>query len=387
MRAASRMRGYAPPTCPPSRVGKVRYVGRGGRGRGRREPLRRRGRRRADRRRLRAAAAVVDAEAALAGAARALSTRRPGPTSSSPRTFAQGDAEAALRRARPSWSATASASIATPASPWRTARASPSGERGRGRRSPLWSSTQVPGIAARPARRPARPARRTRPRRRRRRRRRLRRQERCSIPRRSRSRRWPGALGRPVKWVGDRREDLLTSTQAWDEVIDAELGVDGRRRDRRAPRAGGRRPRRVLDLSLDGQHRGHPGRQLPARALPRARTTAARAWAWPPTRRRWGRTAGVGRPVSAFVTEALLDRAARAPGPRSGRDPPPQPDPARGASVSLPVGHRVGQRRASRSRWTRACDEADYAALRAEQAAARAARPPRRHRASPRTWS
>ncbi|MGQ0685066.1 xanthine dehydrogenase family protein molybdopterin-binding subunit, partial [Bradyrhizobium sp.] len=32
-------------------------------------------------------------------------------------------------------------------------------------------------------------------------------------------------LGRPVKWVGDRREDLLTSTQAWDEVIDAELAV------------------------------------------------------------------------------------------------------------------------------------------------------------------
>ena len=30
----------------------------------------------------------------------------------------------------------------------------------------------------------------------------------------------------PVKWVGDRREDLLTSTQAWDEDIEAELGVD-----------------------------------------------------------------------------------------------------------------------------------------------------------------
>ncbi len=33
-------------------------------------------------------------------------------------------------------------------------------------------------------------------------------------------------LGRPIKWVGDRREDLLTSTQAWDEVIHAELGVN-----------------------------------------------------------------------------------------------------------------------------------------------------------------
>src|SRR5207249_3836983 len=31
--------------------------------------------------------------------------------------------------------------------------------------------------------------------------------------------------GRPAKWVGDRREDLLTSTQAWDETIEAELAV------------------------------------------------------------------------------------------------------------------------------------------------------------------
>src|SRR3989449_7830834 len=36
----------------------------------------------------------------------------------------------------------------------------------------------------------------------------------------------PIFTGRPVKWVGDRREDLLTSTQAWDETIDAELAVD-----------------------------------------------------------------------------------------------------------------------------------------------------------------
>src|SRR5262249_9354428 len=34
------------------------------------------------------------------------------------------------------------------------------------------------------------------------------------------------ALGRPVRWIGDRREDLATTTQAWDEIIDAELAVD-----------------------------------------------------------------------------------------------------------------------------------------------------------------
>ncbi|ETW98491.1 MAG: hypothetical protein ETSY2_42735, partial [Candidatus Entotheonella gemina] len=32
-------------------------------------------------------------------------------------------------------------------------------------------------------------------------------------------------LSRPVKWISDRREDLLTSTQAWDEVVEAELAL------------------------------------------------------------------------------------------------------------------------------------------------------------------
>src|SRR5262249_57041178 len=33
-------------------------------------------------------------------------------------------------------------------------------------------------------------------------------------------------LGRPVKWIGDRREDLLATTHAWDEIVDAELGLN-----------------------------------------------------------------------------------------------------------------------------------------------------------------
>ncbi len=47
-------------------------------------------------------------------------------------------------------------------------------------------------------------------------------------------------LGRPVKWIGDRREDLLTSTQAWDEDIEAEAGFDsdGRIRGLRARTCG-----------------------------------------------------------------------------------------------------------------------------------------------------
>ena len=123
-------------------------------------------------------------------------------------------------------------------------------------------------------------------------------------------------LGRPVKWVGDRREDLLTSTQAWDEVIEAELAVgpDGAIR--------GLRARVLADLGAysiypwtasieviqvisflpgpyriphyDGQARGVATNKAPM-----------------------GPYRGVGRPVSTFVTEALIDRAAR----RLGIDP------------------------------------------------------------------
>ncbi|HUA51031.1 MAG TPA: molybdopterin cofactor-binding domain-containing protein, partial [Candidatus Sulfotelmatobacter sp.] len=37
-------------------------------------------------------------------------------------------------------------------------------------------------------------------------------------------------LGRPVRWTSDRLEDLLTTSQAFDEIVDAELGLgaDGR---------------------------------------------------------------------------------------------------------------------------------------------------------------
>ena len=34
-------------------------------------------------------------------------------------------------------------------------------------------------------------------------------------------------LGRPVKWMSDRREDLMSTTQAFDEIVRAELGLDG----------------------------------------------------------------------------------------------------------------------------------------------------------------
>src|SRR5690606_35400353 len=33
-------------------------------------------------------------------------------------------------------------------------------------------------------------------------------------------------LGRPVKWTSDRQEDLLSTSQAFDEIVDAELALD-----------------------------------------------------------------------------------------------------------------------------------------------------------------
>src|SRR6266446_3607024 len=100
--------------------------------------------------------------------------------------------------------------------------------------------------------------------------------------------------GRPVKWVGDRREDLLTSTQAWDETIDAELAVD----------ADGTihalRARVVADV---GAYSIHPWT---------ASIEVVQVISFLP-----GPYRGVGRPVSTFVTEALVDRAAR----RLGMDP------------------------------------------------------------------
>jgi len=122
--------------------------------------------------------------------------------------------------------------------------------------------------------------------------------------------------GRPVKWVGDRREDLLTSTQGWDETIDAELAVD----------ADGTihalRARVVADV---GAYSIHPWTAsievvqvisfLPGPyRVPHYR---GEAWGVATNKAPMGPYRGVGRPVSTFVTEALVDRAAR----RLGMDP------------------------------------------------------------------
>jgi aerobic carbon-monoxide dehydrogenase large subunit len=117
-------------------------------------------------------------------------------------------------------------------------------------------------------------------------------------------------LARPVRWIGDRREDLLATSQSWDELIDAALGVGpdgtivGLRADVKAdvgaysiyPWTAGIEPVQVISF-LPGPYR------VPAY---RGRTQGVATNKAP-----MGPYRGVGRPPAVFVMERLIDEAAR----------------------------------------------------------------------------
>ena len=123
-------------------------------------------------------------------------------------------------------------------------------------------------------------------------------------------------LGRPVKWISDRREDLMTSTQAWDEVVEAELALhaDGTIVGLRAevtsdigaysiyPWTATVEPVQVISF-LPGAYR-----------IPHYR---GRVQGVTTNKAPMGPYRGVGRPITTFVMEGLMDRAAR----RLGKDP------------------------------------------------------------------
>jgi aerobic carbon-monoxide dehydrogenase large subunit len=178
-------------------------------------------------------------------------------------------------------------------------------------------------------------------------------------------------LGRPVKWVGDRREDLLSSTQAWDELIDAELGVDA---------DGTIRALRARVLADIGAYSIYPWTASieviqVVSFLPgpyRVPHYHAEGLGVATNKAPMGPYRGVGRPVSVFVMEVLLDRAAR----RLGMDPVE----IRRRNVIRP--HELPYRSPSGIVWDSGaflesldsvCAAADYAELRAEQARQRAA--------------
>lgn len=117
-------------------------------------------------------------------------------------------------------------------------------------------------------------------------------------------------LGRPMKWVGDRLEDLVSTYQAFDERVDAHLALDadGRILGLRAeaigdagaysifPWTAAMEPVQVISF-LPGPYR-IAAYQARARAVATPKTPS-------------GAYRGVGRPTAAFVMERLIDLGAR----------------------------------------------------------------------------
>jgi carbon-monoxide dehydrogenase large subunit len=178
------------------------------------------------------------------------------------------------------------------------------------------------------------------------------------------------ALARPVKWTSDRMEDFAASSQAFDEIVDAELALD--------------RDGKLLALRADvvgdvGAYSIYPWTAAlePVQVvsfLPgpyrlehyRGRVEAV-ATCKPPT----GPYRGVGRPVSTFVMERLIDMAAA----RLALDP--KEIRLRNLVQPHEFPHKIG----SGIVWDKsgfveglnaACETISYDALRARQAAARA---------------
>jgi aerobic carbon-monoxide dehydrogenase large subunit len=178
-------------------------------------------------------------------------------------------------------------------------------------------------------------------------------------------------LGRALRWTGDRLEDLTATSHGFDEIVDAELALDADGRiaaltaevigDVGAssiyPWTAALEPVQVVSFM--------PGPYRVAAYRGRVRAVATNKTPLGPYR-------GVGRPVSTFVMERLIDMAAR----RLGLDP-----------VELRRRNLVREdefpyRTASGIVWDRsafhgtlesACAAAGYAELRAAQAEARAA--------------
>ena len=175
-------------------------------------------------------------------------------------------------------------------------------------------------------------------------------------------------LRRPVKWVSDRMEDLMSTAQAFDEIVDAEIALaeDGT----------------ILGLKADvigdvGAYSIYPWTATiePVQAasfLPgpyRVENYAARVRAVATSKTLMGAYRGVGRPISAFVMERLVDMAARKAGL----------DPVEARARNLVGDDEFPYKAASGLVWDKSAFHAclrratqDYHALRREQEQARA---------------
>ncbi len=178
-------------------------------------------------------------------------------------------------------------------------------------------------------------------------------------------------LGRSVKWTGDRMEDLSATSQAFDEIVDAELGLDrdgnlvGLRADVIGdvgaysiyPWTAALEPVQVVSF-LPGPYRlEHYRGRVQAVATSKAPTGPYR---------------GVGRPISTFVMERLMDMAAA----KLGMDP--KDIRLRNLVKAEEFPYKIGSgivwdQSGFCENLTAACDTIGYEALRKKQAEARAA--------------
>ena len=167
-------------------------------------------------------------------------------------------------------------------------------------------------------------------------------------------------------------EDLIATSQAFDEIVDAELALDRGRAHAGAARRRDRRRRRLLDLSLD--RRLEPVQVVSFLPGPYRVRALSRARARGRDLEGADRTLSRGRPADLDLRHGAADRHGRAQArARSRGDPPAQ---SRASRARVPVQdrlrHRLGQLGFIEGLEGR-CDNAGYAALRAEQAKARAA--------------
>jgi aerobic carbon-monoxide dehydrogenase large subunit len=176
-------------------------------------------------------------------------------------------------------------------------------------------------------------------------------------------------LGRSVKWTSDRVEDLISTSQAFDEIVDSELALDasGRIVGLRAdvigdigaysiyPWTAALEPVQVVSF-LPG-----PYRVANYRGRVRGVSTSKA-----PT----GPYRGVGRPISTFVMERLMDMAAG----RLGLDPRALRERNLVDASELPYKVASGimwDKSGFKECLAAACNAIDYDALRAEQKNAR----------------
>lgn len=176
-------------------------------------------------------------------------------------------------------------------------------------------------------------------------------------------------LGQPVKWASDRLEDLLTTSQAFDETIDAELAVDkeGRLLALRAQILGD-----VGAYSIYPWTAALESMQI-AGFLPgpyQLQNYKAEVVAVATSKTPVGPYRGVGRPAAAFVLERLIDMAARRV----------SIDPAEMRRRNFVQPNQFPYRTGSGIVWDQsgfteclelACEGVDYAALKAERHEAR----------------